>query len=152
MYEIYTDGAASNNRKGEGIGGYAYIILEEQKVIESFKQGKKNTTNNECELLAIITACNKVLEKLDGWLDNVIIYSDSAYCINCYQEQWWKKWQTNGWRNSSKQPVANKELWLQLIPFFEDERFDFQKVEAHQNQKWNTMVDRMAVAAKFDLS
>ena len=81
-------------------------------------------------------------------VDVALIYSDSAYCINCYKDKWWVKWEQNGWINSKKQPVQNKELWKRLIPFFKDARFIFKKVAAHQNNYWNNYVDELAVKAK----
>ena len=52
-----------------------------------------------------------------------IIYTDSAYLINCANQGWYLKWMTNGWMTSQKTPVANKELWEELIPTFDDIRF-----------------------------
>ena len=146
MYQIYTDGAASNNVKGAGIGGYAYIITKNNRIISQKSFSKKNTTNNECELLAIIAACKAVFYTNE----EIQIYSDSAYCINCYKQKWWEKWIQNGWLTSKKDPVANKELWEQLIPYFQNPRFRFEKVEGHSSNQFNEMADRMAVAAKFD--
>lgn len=81
--------------------------------------------------------------------DTATIYSDSAYIINCITQKWYKKWQTNGWRNSKKEPVANRELWERLIPYFENPRFSFEKVKGHSGEKdWNDYVDRLAVEAK----
>lgn len=54
-----------------------------------------------------------------------------------------------GWRNSKKEPVANRELWERLIPYFENPRFSFEKVKGHSGEKdWNDYVDRLAVEAK----
>lgn len=149
MKICYTDGATSNNKKGEGNGGYAWIILDEDE--NEIKNGFKhvvNTTNNECELKAIIEVCNEIINIIND-NEQVIIYSDSAYCINCYSQKWWEKWENNNWKNSKKQPVANKELWEQLIPFFKNKNFIFKKVTGHSNNKWNNFVDNLAVQAKF---
>ena len=149
MYFCYTDGATSNNLKGKGVGGYGWIILNEKyQIIKEGNVHVNNTTNNECELKGLIDACNELLTIL-GEVDMVIVYSDSAYCVNCYEQKWWKKWLHNGWVNSKKEPVSNKELWQQLIPFFEDTRFVFRKVAGHSNNKWNNYVDQLAVKAKL---
>jgi ribonuclease HI len=55
--------------------------------------------------------------------------------------------------NSKKQPVANRTLWEELIPYFCDARFKFEKVKGHngkidENSKWNEFVDDLAVEAK----
>lgn len=149
----YSDGATSNNKKGEGTGGYAWVIIENDKLLYKGHGSLKNTTNNECELTAIINLCN-FLNNIIDIMEPVIIYSDSSYIINCYNQNWWHKWIMNGWINSSKKPVVNKELWEQLIPYFKDSRFSFQKVKGHDSNKtemayWNNFVDKLAVQAKF---
>ena len=101
---------------------------------------------------AIIEGCRNLIEKLEPF-DVVLVYSDSAYCINCYNQNWFRAWQQNGWKNSKKEPVANKELWEELIEFFDDVRFKFNKVKGHngkidENSKWNEFVDKLAVEAK----
>lgn len=145
---IYTDGATSNNGQAGAVGGWAYAIIteDEQHPIRVECGHIENATNNICELTAIIKACAAAIN-MGG---RHIIYSDSAYCINCYKQKWYKKWQQNGWLNSKKQPVANRKLWEQLIPFFENLNFEFKKVEGHSNSFWNNYVDRLAVAAKED--
>ena len=82
-----------------------------------------------------------------------IIYTDSAYLINCANQGWYLKWMTNGWMTSQKTSVANKELWEELIPTFDDTRFEYRKVRGHQKgdsftSKWNNYVDVLAVAGR----
>ena len=152
IYKLYTDGATSNNGYDNARGGYAYAIVANDKLIHADYQLIVPATNNICELMAIITGCENILSSME--IDDVVlVYSDSAYCMNCYKQQWYKKWQTNGWKNSKKEPVANKELWEKLIPFFESPNFKFEKVKGHsagttENEKWNNYVDKLAVRAR----
>ena len=148
---IYTDGATSNNGYQDAVGGWAYVIINKTENIMAQDSGRINeATNNICELTALINACKTA----DIYKTNFIVYSDSAYAINCYKQKWYKKWQTNGWLNSKKEPVANKDLWEQLIPYFEKNNFTFEKVKGHADNKldphayWNNYVDRLAVEAK----
>ena len=110
--------------------------------------GEVGTTNQRMELTAALNACREV-EKIDAFAQ-VRIYSDSAYLINCWKQHWWRAWQTNGWKNSKKEPVANQDLWMGLIPFFEKvpNEYDFIKVAGHHGVEWNEYVDKMAVRAK----
>ena len=148
MIKIYTDGATSGNGKTNAIGGWAYLILNDNnEIIEKNSGHIEQATNNICELTAILMGCEAVKDTDDF----VTVYSDSAYCINCYQDRWYLKWQMNGWQTSQHKPVANKELWQHLIHYFDDERFTFKKVHGHSNNNYNNMVDRMAVEAKFSL-
>lgn len=143
-YSIYTDGATSGNGYEGAQGGWAWILLDEDNNIITKAAGHiYNATNNICELTAVVHVCSAVLP--DG---EYTIYSDSAYIINCYKEKWYKKWQTNGWVNSKRQPVANKELWEKLIYYFEKPNFHFEKVKGHSTNEYNIMVDDMAVKAK----
>lgn len=144
MIHIYTDGACSGN---PGPGGSAFIVVKDNERIFNWVDSFSEATNNICELWAIINACKWAEENCS--LDQVVIRTDSAYCHNCYTQKWFRNWQRNGWKNSKKEPVANKELWQQLIPFFEDERFEFEKVKGHSGVKdWNDVVDKLAVEAR----
>lgn len=152
IYKLFTDGATSNNGYENSRGGYAWAIVANDKLLEYGTETIVPATNNICELKALIEGCNHIICSIE--IDDVVlVYSDSAYCMNCYKQSWYKKWQTNGWKNSKKEPVANKELWEQLIPFFESPNFKFEKVKGHtagnsENEKWNNYVDKLAVAAK----
>ena len=54
--------------------------------------------------------------------EKVIIYSDSAYAINCYLQEWYVNWQANGWRNANKKEVANQDLWKKIDNLLEEYR------------------------------
>ncbi len=153
-YKIYTDGATSGNGYEGARGGSAFIIIKEGTIVHMNGGPIENATNNICELDAIINGCKTAEIRAEvEWKDedpHFTIYSDSAYIINCYKEKWYKKWQKNDWFNSKGQPVANKELWERLIPFFESSQFSFEKVAGHTNNEWNNLVDEMAVRAKFE--
>ena len=138
--KIYTDGACSGN---PGPGGYGAILMYGENIKE-ISGGEANTTNNKMELMAAIVALETLKEPCD-----VELYSDSAYCVNCYVQKWYRKWLINGWKTSDRQSVANRALWEQLIPFFESEKFTFQKVKAHSGNYWNEKVDKMAVEVKY---
>ena len=103
---IYTDGACSGN---PGPGGWGSILMmgENRKEISG---GKKDTTNNVMELTAVIEAL-KLLKRPC----KVDLYSDSAYVVNAFLQNWILGWIKNGWKNSSKEEVKNKELWQELF-------------------------------------
>ena len=143
----YTDGATSKNGYDGARGGWAWVIVDDTNHVYRAGSGHSdNVTNNQCELMALIEAC-EAAETIGGMFD---VYSDSAYCINCYEQQWYKKWQINGWRNSKKEPVANPYLWELLIPYFENPNFHFLKVKGHSTDHWNNYVDRLAVEARLN--
>lgn len=147
MYEVYTDGAVSRNGSANAPGGWAYVILKDGRVVGQNSGAEKGTTNQRMELTAALRACEEI-EAMDGFA-TVKLYSDSAYFIRCFKENWWKNWRANGWKNSKKEPVANQDLWERLIYFFmKAPGYDFIKVKGHADCVYNNIVDEMAVRAK----
>ena len=104
MIKIYTDGSCLKN---PGNGGWAAIIIDDGKKTQ-IKGSKKNTTNNQMELLAPIEALKKIPKGSE-----VQIFTDSKYVKSGITE-WIHNWKKNGWKTADKQPVKNKELWEEL--------------------------------------
>ena len=104
MIRIYTDGSCLGN---PGNGGWAAIIIDDKKKIQ-LKGSKKDTTNNQMELLAPIKALKKIPKG-----SNVQIFTDSKYVKSGITE-WIHNWKKNGWKTANKQPVKNKDLWTEL--------------------------------------
>ena len=154
-YIIYTDGACSGN---PGIGGWAYIITEaakvgdvEKNIIHFEKTGfDLDTTNQRMELTAVIESLNKIKE-IDNFANKYIVYSDSAYLINCANDKWYEKWLLNNWKNSKGAPVANRDLWERLLPFFLNKNIRFIKTKGHADDELNNYVDKKAVEARKEL-
>ena len=151
--KLYCDGASSNNGKENAIGGWAFAIVKNDEVTYSESGKQIGATNQMMELQAIIAGCECVslLESKDSLID---VYSDSAYATNAHIQNWWCNWEKNGWLNSKKEPVANKELWELLIPYFKNINYTFNKVKGHSiddniNSYWNNYVDKLAVQARL---
>lgn len=151
-YTIYCDGSARNNGGNNAVGAWAYVILNEDggKIREGVGT-EVGATNQQMELRASIEALRAIDSMMTFPHDSVIVYTDSAYLHNCYQQHWYVNWQQNDWRNSKKQPVANRRLWEWLIPYFERWEIDFAKVKGHAgrdyHEKWNEYVDLLAQTA-----
>ncbi|MBR6688451.1 MAG: ribonuclease HI [Clostridia bacterium] len=135
---IYTDGACSGN---PGPGGYAAIIMCGDNKKEIFG-AERNTTNNRMELRAAIEGL-KVLTKPC----EVTLYSDSAYLVNAYLNKWVEGWKKNGWKNASKEPVKNVDLWEEIERLKEIHVVNFVKVKGHADNEYNNRCDELAVAA-----
>ena len=145
---IYTDGSCLGNGRAENCGGYAFVILnEDEEIISKISKQELNTTNNRMEMKAIINGISEAINYLNSNDFIIEVYTDSAYIHNCRTQRWYKSWKNNGWKNSKKEPVKNKDLWEILSFFFEDKRFIFNKVKGHAGNKFNELVDTMAVAA-----
>lgn len=151
-YSIYCDGSTRGNGTSNAVGAWAFCVVETatQKLVHSDVAVECNTTNQRMELTAAIKALEWVEYAISG--NPVAIYSDSAYLLNCIKQMWWIKWERNGWVNSKKEPVANKDLWMQLTPSFTIFGIDFIKVKGHTagatiHEKWNNYVDDLAQTA-----
>ncbi|MCP4224702.1 MAG: hypothetical protein GY773_15290, partial [Actinomycetia bacterium] len=79
----------------------------------------------------------------------VEIVSDSTYVVNCFRDQWWEGWLRRGWKNSKKEPVANRDLWEPLIDLYRARATEitFRWVKGHAGNEWNDIADRLAVEA-----
>ena len=75
--------------------------------------------------------------------------SDSTYVVNCFRQKWWVGWKRRGWRNSQGKPVANRDLWEQLLDLALDpkRRVTFQWVKGHSGDPMNDWVDQLATGA-----
>ena len=136
---IYCDGACSGNQFDNNKGGWGAVLKYKDKTKQIYG-AEKNTTNQRMEL----TACIKALESLKSNKFGVELYSDSAYLINCMEQKWFEKWQTNGWRNSKKEPVDNQDLWKRLLELLNHYSVAFHKVEGHTGNSLNELSDRLA--------
>lgn len=152
--EIYTDGATSKNGYAGAKGGWAFVIADGINPEPYHEYGAiLGATNQQMELMAAIKALD-YLEKIEFNFDTDInIYSDSAYLCNCFSQNWWGNWEKNGWRNAKKEPVANKELWQELIAQYKEAptKIHFIKVPGHAGNRFNEMADKLAVRAREEL-
>ena len=101
--------------------------------------GKKDTTNNVMEITAVIEGL-----KLLKYPCDVEVYSDSAYVVNAFNQNWIESWKKNGWRNSSKEEVKNRELWEELNKFTNIHNVKFIKVKGHADNEFNNRCDELA--------
>jgi ribonuclease HI len=67
-------------------------------------------------------------------------------------QQWYKKWELNGWKNVKKKPVENRDLWERLIVLIKKYRIRFHKVEGHAGVELNERADQLARQGADELS
>ena len=134
MIKIYTDGSCIGN---PGNGGWAAIIINGENKIQ-IKGSKKDTTNNQMELLAPIQALKKIPKG-----SKVQIFTDSKYVKSGITE-WIHNWKKNGWITANKQQVKNKELWTELDLLTNEFEINWNWVKAHSTDKLNKEVDLIA--------
>ena len=137
-YKIYTDGACSGN---PGPGGWGAVIFDQKDNQKNISGRENNTTNNRMELLATIMALKKIKTNSE-----IIIYTDSTYVKNGITE-WIIKWKDNGWKNSSKKLVKNKDLWVKLDNLCQKNEINWKWVKGHATNKYNNLADKLAAQA-----
>jgi ribonuclease HI len=115
--QIHTDGSAYRN-PGH-VSGCAVIarfpehMAREDEIIVDF--GCPRSTNQRMELKACVEGLNWVRDNASAWPDVtcVVVVTDATYVANNIgRAAFWKK---NGWRNSHGQPIANHDLWDDLL-------------------------------------
>jgi len=137
---VYTDGACSGN---PGPGGWAWAVAPDGEPHDS--GGDPRTTNQRMELTAVIEALRSL--GVGSEAGPIEVVSDSTYVVNCFRDEWWRNWERNGWRNSKKQPVANADLWKELVELVRAGDVRFLWVKGHSGDRLNDLVDALDVAA-----
>ena len=137
MIKIYTDGSCIGN---PGSGGWAAIIINgDKKNIISGR--KKNTTNNQMELMAAIKALAFFSKK-----QKIRIYTDSNY-VKEGITNWIKIWEKNNWKTADKKNVKNVDLWKELKELTKSNEIEWNWVKGHSNEPMNDLADKLAKKA-----
>jgi len=141
---IFTDGACQGN---PGPGGWAWAVSPEGTPFGS--GGEAQTTNQRMELYAVLDALRTYssLAAEHGGPMPIEIVSDSTYVVNGINQKWYSKWEKNGWKNSKREPVANRDIWEPLIELARLDHVTLSWVKGHSGDRMNDLVDQLAVAA-----
>lgn len=134
--EIFTDGACSGN---PGPGGWG-AILRYGTYVKELSGGEPETTNNRMELTAVIQALNALHEPCE-----VTLTTDSQYVVNGINKGWAEAWKSKGWRKADNKPVANPELWEELLNILLVHSVTFVWVKGHAGHPENERCDELAV-------
>ena len=141
---IYTDGSAHPN---PGPGGFGVVILDnDENLLYTYsKQFEGKVTNNEMELKAILYAFLNHGVKLNDWnIDVPIVYSDSNYCVQTFND-WMFNWARNGWIKSDKKVPENLDLIQAYYDWYQKGyRIELRKIKGHAGHQWNEMADGLA--------
>lgn len=142
--QIFCDGACSGN---PGKGGWGAIIM--------FPDGKEllgsgyadYTTNNKMEMLAAINAIEYVDKNSNsGNPLDILLTTDSQYVVKGFTD-WLPGWLRNGWINSKKEAVANRDLWEVLNKFKNIHNIKMIWIKGHDGHPENEKCDKLACDA-----
>jgi len=157
LIRLYTDGACSGN---PGIGAWSCIRYdgETNTIYDAYTGGeetymdghliqKVETTNNRMEIKGLLQALELAVTKYKNC--DVVIYCDSSYVVNIFNE-WIHNWARNNWINSSKEQVKNLDLILKLYEYAKKEfpNYGVYKIAGHNNELGNELADAYAVAER----
>tara|TARA_B100001287_G_scaffold244884_1_gene221836 strand:+ start:141 stop:566 length:426 start_codon:yes stop_codon:yes gene_type:complete len=137
MIKIYTDGSCLEN---PGNGGWAAIINDNGN-INKISGSEKNTTNNRMELTAPIKALKDINTNKE-----IHVFTDSQY-VKLGITEWINTWIENDWKNSKKEVVKNKDLWIELYNLNKSLNVKWNWVKAHAGNPLNEEVDLLAKKA-----
>jgi len=141
-YIVYTDGSSINNGQKNSKGGIGIYFenIDIPNIGESYQSKDGKTTNNVCELGAILRAIKEIINyhlfKKNN--DKIVIYTDSDYSRNCIVN-WSNSWQKNGWmrynkKKKQKELVKNVDLIKEIKELYDKYNIIIIHTKAHQKE------------------
>ena len=140
MLCIFTDGSTLKNGSKDARGGFGVVVTDNNRVINAHSHFCEGTTNNREEMKAIIWA----LSNYGNSVPPPIVYSDSSYCVNTFN-QWMNSWKRNGWIKSDKKVPENLDL-IKLYDIIKEQgkKIDLRYVKGHAGFTFNELADALA--------
>jgi len=105
---------------------------------------ERPSTNNRMEIRGLLEGLRALKRPT-----RVQAHVDSTYLMKAFTDRWLDAWQRRGWVNSQKKPVANRDLWEELLVAVKPHRLEFTRVAGHSGVPLNELVDQLAVAASL---
>lgn len=146
LVRIYTDGACSPN---PGLGGWGAILIspDHPEKRKELSGAEADSTNNRMELTAAVMALKALTRPC-----RVELTTDSEYLQKGFTEGWLERWQRNGWKTSARKPVANADIWRELLALSRQHEISWHWVRGHEEDPLNNRCDELAVAARRQLA
>lgn len=146
---VFTDGACSNNGRPGAKAGYAVWFPSEPSLSASARLPEGQSQTNQRAELSAIHRCVVILDEAGYHDEDIVIYTDSDYSINCLTK-WMPGWVARKWKTSTGTDVLHRDLIEDVsnrLTKFRSHRFVH--VRAHTGgsddlSKNNDIVDRMA--------
>ncbi len=94
------------------------------------------------ELLGVIRALQELKRPC-----KVRVQTDSKYVVDAFNQHWIEGWKRRGWKNAKKDPVANRDLWEELLAAMDGHEVAFTWIKGHAGHVENERCDTLATAA-----
>lgn len=140
LVEIFSDGACSGN---PGPGGWGTVLCYNghRKELSGYAA---ETTNNRMELSGALAGLRALKRPC-----RVRLTTDSQY-LKKGMTEWLDGWLKKGWVNSQKKPVANRDLWEDLLAQQQIHQIEWCWVKGHAGHAENERCDELARQAISD--
>lgn len=145
IYHIYTDGSCDNSKIPEfRSGGWAFVVKTKTgKYVES-DGVSSHTTSQRMELTAAFKAMEYMLKVELSEEDTILIYCDSAYTVNIFRQNWYRKWDLEGYGF-----LVNETLLKEIVELYKSlrgvvKKLEFIKVSGHKGVVLNEFVDKLS--------
>ncbi|MCZ2078689.1 MAG: ribonuclease HI [Bryobacterales bacterium] len=134
---LTTDGSCIGN---PGPGGWACLLrcAGHERVLSG---AEKATTNNRMELVAVIQGLRALNRPCE-----VEIVTDSQY-VQRGMSEWLERWRATDWKTAKGDPVANRELWEELVSLAQDHKTRWRWVRGHGRDADQQRCDALAAEA-----
>ncbi|MCR4279410.1 MAG: ribonuclease HI [Candidatus Zambryskibacteria bacterium] len=139
MITIYIDGSSRGN---PGPGGWAGIVVTEERVVELGGR-EDHTTNNRMELMGAIKSIEFSISNFQ--FSKIQINTDSEYVMKGIT-LWIHNWIKKGWKTAAKKPVLNQDLWQELWNLCEGKNIEWKYVAGHSGHAANERCDEIATS------
>ena len=136
MIHMYSDGGSQPNG---GPSGWGVVIIYPSGQIAQHCGYLGNGSNNQAELQGFINGIKRIDPS-----SPVTAHLDSKYVLDAIGKGWIKNWLKNGWKTAKGTPVANQNLWLELIEVIKGRNITYEWVKGHSGDAYNDMADKLA--------
>ena len=136
---IYADGSY---KPAINFGGFGTLVSSEGHGLLIYG-GFPGDSNNRMELTGVLSALRRLVVPCE-----VLVVSDSQYVVNGLNGYIWN-WATNGWKNSKGQPVANRDLWEEMLMYCQYHHITTQWVKGHAGHSENEQCDHLATMGAY---
>jgi ribonuclease HI len=157
-FKLYTDGSI-DAKTGKGAYGFILIVKhgEEDIVVSETVETEEKTTISVMEMKALNAGLKAIVDIAEtDKLSQVTVdvYSDSKMLVeslNVYVEKWKKRAVKGIWYATNGSPVANQELFKEIISNEEKlHKVRYIHVKAHGDSEYNNRIDKMVHCAAFN--
>lgn len=136
---IYSDGSY---KPSINFGGYGTLMECDGQRIALYG-GSPADSNNRMEITGVLAGLRLLNRPCE-----VTVISDSKYVIDALNGYIWN-WQSSGWLTSQKKPVANVDLWKEMLMFCQIHRIHGQWIKGHTGHIENEHCDHLATIGAY---